>query len=320
MKNRNRILSVFAVAALALTGCSGGGEYPDGNVEIIVPNAAGGSVDTTTRAFAEAMSEELDTQFVVVNRDGGGQTVGTTEAANANPDGYTTYTAPASAFASRPLLEEVQYSADDFISIAALAHQPYVIVTDIDSGYKTLEDLAAADERVTYTTFGRGNMTHLAMGNTLDSMGVEGEPVPYESGADAIQAVTSGQVDIGVVDVNIASGQIDSGTVNALAVTSEERHESYPDVVSLAETEWPEGAGFISMVAWAVPADTPEDVVNTLTEAAQNAYNSDSYQEYVESNYLMEPEYNGTAWFEELIPELSERSAESFERLGLASE
>lgn len=320
MKNRNRILSVFAVAALALTGCSGGEEYPDGNVEIIVPNAAGGSVDTTTRAFAEAMSEELDTQFVVVNRDGGSQTVGTTEAANANPDGYTTYSAPASAFASRPLLEEVQYSADDFISITPLAHQPYVIVTDIDSQYKTLEDLAAADERVTYTTFGRGNMTHLAMGNTLDSMGVEGEPVPYESGADAIQAVTSGQVDIGVVDVSIASGQMDSGTVNALAVTSEERHEAYPDIVSLSETEWPEGSGFISMVAWAVPADTPEDIVNTLTEAAEAAYNSPTYQEYVEANFLMETEYTGASWFEELIPELSERSAESFERLGLASE
>lgn len=320
MKNRNRILSVFAVAAIAVTGCAGGDEYPSGNVEIIVPNAAGGSVDTTTRAFAEAMSEELDNEFVVVNREGGGQTIGTTEAANADPDGYTTYSAPASAFASRPLLEDVQYSADDFVSITHLAHQPYVIVTEASSEYETLEDLAEADERVTYTTFGQGNMTHLAMGNTLDSMGVDGEPVPYESGADAIQAVTSGQVDIGVIDVNVASGQIDSGAVNALAVTSEERHDSYPDIVSLAETEWPEGAGFISMVAWAVPADTPEDVVDTLTNAAESAYNSSTYQEYVEANYLMDTEYTGSAWFDELIPELSERSAESFERLGLDSE
>jgi len=317
MKAKIVMPAIVAAAALALTACSGDDEYPSGNVEMIVPNAAGGSVDTSARAFAAAMSDEMGVEFVVVNREGGGQTIGTTEAAQANPDGYTTYVAPASAFASRPLLEEVQYSAEDFVSITPLAHQPYVIVTDADSEYKTLEDLAEADERVTYTTFGRGNMTHLAMGSTLDSMGVEGEPVPYESGADALQAVTSGQVDVGVIDVNVSAGQVEAGAVNALAVTSEHRHDSLPDVVSLAETEWPEGAGFTSMVAWAVPADTPDDVIDQLTTAAESAYESDSYQEYLESNHMEDSEHTGRLWFDELIPELSERSKEAFERLGL---
>lgn len=317
MKAKIVMPTIVAAAALALAGCSGDDEFPSGNVEMIVPNAAGGSVDTSARAFAASMSEEMGVEFIVVNREGGAQTIGTTEAAQATADGYTTYVAPASAFASRPLLEDVQYSAEDFISITPLAHQPYVIVTDSDSEYETLEDLAQADGRVTYTTFGRGNMTHLAMGSTLESMDVEGEPVPYESGADAIQAVTSGQVDVGVIDINVASGQIEAGAVNALAVTSEERHDSLPDVVSLAETEWPEGAGFTSMVAWAVPADTPDEAIDTLTNAAEAAYESDSYQEYLASNHMEDSEYTGRSWFEDLIPDLSERSKEAFERLGL---
>lgn len=306
------------ISALTLSACSSEGSvYPSDRFELVIPYGAGGATDTAGRVLAGELKEITGQQVTVVNRPGGGAAVGLTEATSAEPDGYHMVLAPGSAFATLPLLQEVQFGPDDFRSVGGLYDQPYVIVTSKDSPIQSLEDLAGTTGRVTYTTFALGHVAHLSMANVLEEMGVEGEAVPYDSASESIQAVTSGQVDIGVIDMNIAAGQLASGTVTGIALNSDEPHPAFPEIPTFVQGGYPQGAGFLSRISIAVPADTPDDVARELEQLLQQAFDSDKYQKYMEDNYLLAPEYTGSTFFDEYIPMEKERAESSFARLGI---
>lgn len=324
MKKQSLIRSAAAVgvAALALTACAtdgdaGADEFPTRSLEILVPFGAGGSTDVSARAFAAAFEDELGERVLVVNRPGAGGAIGVTEASQSDADGYSLLLAPGSAFATVPLLQDVSYDASDFHSFIGLIDQPYAIIASADGEITTLDELAAADRRVTYTTFGAGHATHLAMANTVDSMGVVGEAVPYDSASEALQAVIGGQVDFGVIDVSISGSAIRSGSVVALAMSSDQPHPSYPDVPALGESAWPEGAGYISRISIAAPAGVDPAILEILEDAAIRAFESDSYQEFLNANDGIRPEFMGADFLEVHAPEMRDRVERDFERLNI---
>lgn len=320
MKLRPRTLaSVGAILALAgVTACdSGDAEFPSDSFELIVPYNPGGSNDTAGRLLAAELEGITGEQVVVVNRPGGGAAVGITEAMSASADGYNMVITPNSAFASVPLVQEVSYTPEDFRSVGPLYDQPHIIVSQKDSDIQSLEDLAEVSDRITYSMLAQGHVTHLSLGTVLNDMGVDAEPVPYDSATDSLQAVTSGQVDVGIIDMNIAVPQVESGDVTGLAINTEERHPAFPDLVSLVEAGYPDGAGYLSRNMLSVPADTPDEVVAELEPLLLEAYESDAYQQYMEDNYLLEPEYEGAAYIEEFIPLERDRLVQAFEDLGI---
>lgn len=308
-------------AFLMLTGVaacdSGGAEFPSDRFELIVPYNPGGSNDTAGRLLASELEAISGQQVVVVNRPGGGAAVGITEAMSAPADGYNMVITPNSAFASVPLVQEVSYTPEDFRSVGPLYDQPHIIVSHKDSDIQSLDDLEQVTDRITYTILAQGHVTHLSLGNVLNDMGLEAEPVPYDSAADSLQAVTSGQVDVGIIDMNIAVPQVESGDVTALAINTEERHPAFPDIESLVEAGYPDGAGYLSRNMISVPADTPDDVATELQSLLTEAYESDAYQQFMEENYLLEPEYEGAAFIDEFIPEERERLVTAFADLGI---
>lgn len=313
MTRRWMTVGAVAVAALGLTACGpqgGGGsadeEYPTQNVEMLVGFAAGGHNDATARKFAEGLEEELGQKILVVNREGGGGSLAATEAATAAPDGYKILFAPTGAFTSTMLQQDVSYEIQDFRSIQPVAENTFVVAVPADSPFETFEDLQKAQGRLTYSAFGEGHPTHLIGAGIVKENDLTGDLVAFPGSPPALQAIVNGDVDFGIQDVTSALPRLDSGEIRALAVTTEYVPEALGDVPSIQEFGLEEYL-FAGSQALVVPKDAPDHVVDTLTEAAQAAVESDEFTSFVQDSGGTIPEVGGEEWFAEYMPAELER-------------
>ncbi|MFI7481225.1 Bug family tripartite tricarboxylate transporter substrate binding protein [Kocuria sp. M1R5S2] len=322
---RLRILTVTTVSALALTmtacGPGGGGgdaaDYPSRDIEMLVGFGAGGLNDATARRFAASLEEELGENVLVVNRPGGGGVLASTEGANAAPDGYTLLFAPTGAFTSGMLQQQVSYDFSDFRSIQPVAENGFLIAVPADSPFRTLADLENAEGRLTYSNFGIGHPTHLVGAAIAERSGIDAEAISYDSSPDGLQAIVNGAVDFGVQDVNsTVLARLESGELRPLAISSQERLPALPDAPTVVEEGF-ENATFTGSQALAVPAETPEEIVGILEEAASAAVEDPEFTEFLESNAQTVPDVDGAAWFEEHLPAERDRFEEMYERLGI---
>src|SRR3712207_2625839 len=186
-------------AVLALTG--GASAFPDRPVQIIVPWAAGGGVDTVIRIFADGFEKELGVPINVVNRTGGGGLTGHTFIATATPDGYTLGAAsPEITFYKTLGLGDITPASFDLFSRLSLI--PAGITVRADAPYKTIGDFVKAVKEspkgaLTASGTGTGGAWHIAAGGLLKAAGVEPDRlrwVPSQGGAPALQDVAAGGI------------------------------------------------------------------------------------------------------------------------------
>src|ERR671910_1306793 len=282
-----RLLTTLASLALVAAACgnddddgetTGGGDaegYPEQNITFVVPFSAGGPTDTVTRLIAEPMAEELGGQIVVQNVEGAGGTVAAGQVAQAEPDGYTVLmhhigmsTAPAlyADLESEPL--------EDLETVGLVTEVPMTIVARRDFEPSTLEELVdyvtENADTVTYANAGIGAASHLCGLLIQDAIGVTLQEVPYDGTGPALTDLVGGQVDFMCDQTTNTTGQIEAGEVQAYAVTTPERVESLPDVPTTAEAGLPD----VEVSVWHglyVPAGTPEEVVQVLSDALKVA-------------------------------------------------
>lgn len=323
MKRHWMAVGIATVAALGLTACGpqgagggGGEEYPTKNVELIVGFAAGGHNDATARKFAEGLEEELGHKVLVVNREGGGGSLASTEAANASPDGYTLLFAPTGAFTSTLLQQDVSYEIADFRSIEPVAENTFVVAVPADSPLETFEDLQGAEGRLTYSAFGEGHPTHLIGAGIIKENELTGDLVAFPGSPPALQAIVNGDVDFGIQDVTSALPRLESGELRALAVTTEYVPDAVGDVPSIAEYGLEEYL-FAGSQALAVPAEAPDNVVDRLTEASQAAIESEDFKQFIEDSGGTVPDVGGEEWFGEFMPAELDRFRTIYADLGL---
>lgn len=307
---------LLSASALVITGCSGGGEYPSESAEMLVGYGAGGANDTVARSFAAALEEPFGQSVLVVNRPGGGGTIAATEAAAAEADGYNLFMAPIGAFTSAMLMQDVNYEIEDFRSVAPVAQQGYVVVTREAAEWNSLEDLEGAQGTVTHSSFGEGHASHLVGGEILHKMNVEGQAVPFDSSAEAVQSVINGDTDLGVLDIATALPRIESGELKALVRTGEDAPEALADVPTVTDAGYSE-ADYLVSQGLVLPADTPDDVAEVLAEDAAEALESSSYQEFLDTSHNTVPEISGEEWITEFVPAEKTRYEEAYERLGI---
>ncbi|MEH0932447.1 tripartite tricarboxylate transporter substrate-binding protein [Micromonospora sp. CPCC 205558] len=278
-----RMIAAIGVVSLAAAcsgngGAAGGGDaasYPDDNITIVVPFSAGGPTDTVTRMIAEPMAAKLGGKIVVQNVEGAGGTVGAGEVARAKPDGYTVLmhhigmsTAPAlyKSLGYRPL--------EDFETVGLVTEVPMTIVARKDFAPATLQDLVtyvkANANKVTLANAGIGAASHLCGLLFQTTTGVKLQEVPYQGTGPALTDLVGGQVDFMCDQTTNTSGQIAAGKVKAYAVTTPERVKSLPDLPTTAEAGLPQ----LKVSVWHglyVPADTPKEIVQKLSEALKVA-------------------------------------------------
>ncbi|THB79216.1 MAG: tripartite tricarboxylate transporter substrate binding protein, partial [Desulfobacteraceae bacterium] len=135
-------LSLILLAVLLiLPVISTADSFPTKPLTMIIPYKAGGSTDTMGRVLAKALRKELGQPIVVVNRTGGGGTVGATFLKNAAPDGYTFFMGASEIPVWNPLVQDVEFSIKDFRYLAAIAQYQNALITLKEKTYKTLPEL-----------------------------------------------------------------------------------------------------------------------------------------------------------------------------------
>jgi tripartite-type tricarboxylate transporter receptor subunit TctC len=317
--------SLAGVVLLGAMGCGpGGGEeadFPSDTIEMIVAYSPGGSTDVSVRQLASLAEDTCGTNIIVSNQTGSAGAVGFTATANASPDGYTVG-ATASELAFLHHLGMTEVSPDDVRGIMRYALNPHVFFVPADSPYETIGDMiSAAEDGETFNvaTSGTGSVYHIAFAGMAHEAGVPEQfvNVPFEGGATAVQAAIGGQVDMVVVVLNEAAPQVEAGRLRALAVASEERLEDLPDVPTLIE----EGINWTSAshLGLAVPADTPDDRVQTLHECFKEAFDSQEFQDFMESQNL-DTGYLPPDEFDQYLRDLSESYGEVIREVGIQAE
>ncbi len=289
--NTKTFVAAVAAATTMLAGVSvaNAQNYPDRRISIIVPFAAGGATDILARQLADKLGPALGQTVTVDNRAGAGGTLGTTQAANARPDGYTLFFGQVSSHGIAPALHEnLQYDpVADFQPITFLQSIPNVLVVRADSPYTTFEEfLASAREQPkTFGSAGTGTSIHLS-GEMLKSMsGLEMTHVPFRGSAEAIPALISGDVDFMFDNLPSAISHIRSGALRPLAVTTTVRSDTLPDTPTIAELQV-EGLENFSATSWFAvfaPAGVPQNIVDILSNAVQTALQDPDLVEQITS-------------------------------------
>lgn len=268
------LFAALAVAgAFALSASAFAQEFPDKPINLVVPFAAGGSTDLVGRVVAEAMSQQLGQQVLVVNQAGAGGVLGATAVADAQPDGYTilmgtiaTHALSASLYATPPFDPSA-----DFEPVSLLVTVPNVLLVNPDFPASNVEELIAklkAEPEVhAYASSGNGTPLHLS-GELFKSMtGTDMVHVPYQGSGPALVDALSGAVPIIFDNLPSATEHMKAGTLRPLAVTTLERAASFPDVPTMDEAGVP-GYETNTWNALFAPAGTPPEVVARLNEAA----------------------------------------------------
>lgn len=272
MPTLTRRILLGSALALGLAGAAAA-EFPERQITLVIPFAAGGSTDVVGRIVAERMSRELGQQIVVQNVGGAGGSLGAQQVAQAEPDGYTILMGTVATHALNPLiLKQKPYDpVADFAPVSLLVLVPNVLAVHPDVPAQTVQELIdlAKQEPLAYASSGNGTPLHLS-GELFKAMaGVEIDHIPYQGSGPALTDVLGNQVPIIFDNLPSASGHISSGKLRALGVTTAERAPSFPDVPAIAETL--PGYETYSWNALFAPAGTPPEAIEALAAAARTA-------------------------------------------------
>ncbi|HVE50059.1 MAG TPA: tripartite tricarboxylate transporter substrate binding protein [Casimicrobiaceae bacterium] len=244
--------------------------YPSKPVRIIVPYTPGGSNDVLGRMVAKHMQETLKQPFIVENKPGAAGQIGAEAAAKSAPDGYTLLVAPNDVMTVTPNLHpNGPYDPEnDFEPIGTLGAVPIVLVVNASSSYKSVSDLVAAAKAkpaaLSYASSGAGGPQHMSAELFALMSGVKMVHVPYKGNVPALTDLLGGQVDVLFSPINSALPHIKSGKLRALAMASDKRVASLPDVPTLTDSGI---AGYKSEI-WIglfAPRGTPKEIIDKLS-------------------------------------------------------
>jgi tripartite-type tricarboxylate transporter receptor subunit TctC len=272
-----RLLVLAGLAGVTSLACAQTGAYPNRPVNVIVPFAAGGSVDAAARLVLQTLGERTRQTFVIENVAGASGTIGTQKVARATPDGYTLLFAVASPITVAPAVKPsiVHYDPfKDLAPIATVASSPFVLIGSAKfPATKTvdvIEQAKKAPGKLNYGTDGVGTSMHLTAEIIKINAGVNIEHVPYKNGPQVLTELTAGMIELAVMPISLAQPFIKDGKVKAFGVTSGKRWPSLPDVPALAETPALKSVDVNSWYGMFAPAGTPDAVLATLTTALRD--------------------------------------------------
>jgi tripartite-type tricarboxylate transporter receptor subunit TctC len=257
------------LAALALPLAALAQAWPAKPIHIIVPYAAGGAMDLTTRSLAAVMSETIGQSVVVENRTGGGGLIGTDYVARAAPDGYTLLMyADANAIAPAIYKKLNHDPVNGFAPITNTILGTHIIVGHPSVPANNLRELIAlakqSGSKLTFGSPGTGTPQHLAGELFKQQAGKLDIPhVPYRGGGQMIVDLVSGQVPLGLIGLPPTLPHIRAGKLKVFAVTARKRSPSLPDVPTVEEAGLP-GYETIQWFGPVAPAGTPKPIIDKL--------------------------------------------------------
>ena len=276
----NLFKSALAATVLALAaGTAAAQSYPNKPIRWIVPYTPGGITDNVTRMVTGKMQASLGQTIVVENKPGANSIIGVDLTAKAPADGYTIVTVIA-AHAANATLYQGRLPFDPVkslvpVSLAAVA--PLILTANNAFPAKDVRELIAYAKanpgKVSFGSSGVGAAAHLTTELLKQTAGIDMTHVPYKGTAPALTDLQAGNIQI-LIDVpSTMMPHVRGGKVKALAMFSEKRLPSVPEVPTMAEAGGPPLLAS-TWVMFLAPAGTPREIVNKLSQAVSDAVKS----------------------------------------------
>ena len=271
----SNLLPRFLFAACLVISASGyalAQGYPTKPLRLIVPFPAGGGSDIVGRILAQKLGERLGQQVVVENRAGAGGSIGTEAAVRSAADGYTMVLAGTSEISVNPAIYSKLTcdTARDLAAVAMIASTPMVVVVPPSLPVRNVNDLVelaiAKPGAVNVGSAGNGSFTHLAAELFRSMNGLTWTHVPYKGAPPALIDLASGRVQVMFSTVPAAMSLIKSNLIRPVAVSTQARAATLPDVPTVIES----GIAGYDVQFWYgvfIPAATPRDLVAKLSDA-----------------------------------------------------
>lgn len=280
---------LLSACVMALAAPAANAAFPDRQIEIIVPFAAGGATDLVARQVADGMSKSLNQSVIVINKPGASGAIGSNYVAHAKPDGYSLLLGVTTTHGINPTFNhKLGYDpVKDFSPISLLATMPHILLVNPSMKATTLDEFIAlakkAEPPFAYGSAGEGSPQHLAGVLLSSELGFKATHVPYKGGSPALVDLIGGRLQFMSSGLSEAMPFISSGKLRALAVASPERVPGL-DVPTFTQAGHP-----FQLIAWYAlfgPAGMPQDVIDTLNQAARQGLQSANTQEAFKKLYV----------------------------------
>jgi len=277
-------LAVLSMLAPAAAFSQSAAPFPSKPLRIVVPFAAGGPADITTRTIAPRMTELLGQTIVVDNRAGATGIIGAEIVAKSPPDGYTLLLATASVAAINMVTySKLPYNTlRDLQPLTPIMTTATMLIVHPSLPAKSLKELVALAKtrpgEISMGSAGTGGTLHLCLEMLMKSANVQMTHVPYKGAAPAITDVVGGQLNGMFVDLPVVAPYVKAGRVRALAVATPKRSPYFPDVPTTSEAGVP-NVEMLNYYALLTTAWTPHDVVSKLHDAVVKAVNTPAIHE-----------------------------------------
>ncbi|QQK80285.1 tripartite tricarboxylate transporter substrate binding protein [Salicibibacter cibi] len=315
-----KILLVFAISILAACNDQSSGEsdsddletdFPQDDIEIIVPYAPGGSNDISVRLIASVAEKYVpnDQSIAVVNTPG---IVGTSDIATAPNDGYTIGAATTGTIGVQPFVNDTSFDLDSFEPIAGTIHGQAAFLVSSEAPFDDFDEWLEYTEEnpgeFSFAASAAGNTTHLAAEAFNDQLNLENEVVPFEGAGPAISALQGGHVGGFVNPIEEVMSDVESGNLEVLADASADGIDYLEEEVISTQEEY----GFNTDLIYGLvaPEGIPEPELNVLVDIFEQAFEDPELIEQLEEQDYT-PSYLSPDEFAEAVAE----DAEFFEEV-----
>ena len=312
---------LLAMPAAAQTDSAAG--YPNRGVRVIVTVPAGGGVDSVTRIFADKLQRRLGQSFVIENQAGAGGNVGASTVFGAAPDGYTLMSSqPAPLTTNVALYKKLSFDPALLEPVVIMSRFPNVLLVRKDFPAKTAAEFIAYAKanpgKLNYASQGIGTTSHLTAELFMSLTGTRMVHVPYKGTAPALNDLIAGQVDFIFMELSSAVKLHQGGNARILAVATDKRLDSLPDIPTMIEAGVP---GFVSDTwnALSAPPKTPAAIVGKLNQAVNDIIAAPDTKKQFETLNLL-PAGGSPADMGNFVKEETRRWSEVIHRAGIAPE
>jgi tripartite-type tricarboxylate transporter receptor subunit TctC len=278
---RGGVLAGLLAAAIAMPVAAE--DYPNKDLQYIVPFGPGGEVDISARLQQPLFQEVTGQQMIVSYKPGGGGAVAWSQMNDMPADGYTAVAFSLPHIILKPIAGNVGFQTEDVSVVHVFHYSPDAIVVRKDSPFKTLEDLLEAARAqpgaVTFSGTGTYTANHVAQKRFDTLAGITTTYIPFKGTAAAVTGLLnrSARAQWGYTTVAAAH----SDEVRMLAVALEERHPLFPDVPTFKEKGIDMIGGAYRGVA--VPRDTPEEIKGALSDVFQKINDDPEFRQDMEN-------------------------------------
>jgi tripartite-type tricarboxylate transporter receptor subunit TctC len=281
------IWTPFVLSLIVFLICPGYAlaKYPEKAVTVLTPHPAGGDTDTVARAIVEAARKDFPKGIAVVNRAGGGGTIGIVELVRAKADGYTLASTPIAPLVVAPHRLEIPYkTANDYQPVIKMVSSTFNLAVRKDKPWKNLQEFLAFCQanpgKVRVGVAAEGTIPHLAMARFIRLAKIDLTIVPFTGGVESVTALIGGHVDANCQAVSEIIPHVQAGGVRILLSFDETRTPNFADVPTAKEAGIEMTATLYHSIIG--PKGLPPEIVSLLHQTFKTAMDDPLFRKLME--------------------------------------